>query len=307
MAQQQQQHQQQQHPQQQHHQQLQQQQQLLQYNNNLYNLNYNMEDPERRKRREREKYERQQGIQCDDRETSLFGEPRRLTPGEADPEITAALGEFIDARDHMNNSTVGIYRQAPSASNARLQAPPKGFAGVIGVNSSTTASNSSASVSASSSASSSASVPGQLPTSQQQQQQQQHYQQQQRAPTYLKQADNKPPYNGRGGYPGQPMKNDIPSSSGMAPPRGPPRSSSSSSSSSSSNNNNSSSATNNATASTTSASSPLGPPISTQMPNGREKSYLGPPAPALSNGGRFVPPAASGKRPNSGLQPPPPE
>lgn len=271
-----------------------------------------MEDPERRKRdarREREKYERQQGIQSDDRETSLFAEPRRLNPSEGDAEITAALGEFIDARDHMNNSTVGIYRQAPGASsNARLQAPPKGF-GNSSSSSSSSNISSSASIIASSSASSSSSsalVPGQLATSQQQQQQQQHYQQQQRAPTYLKQADNKPPYNGRGGYPGQPMKNDIQSSSGMAPPRGPPRSSSS---------NNSSSATNNATtaaaAAATSATtlSPLGPPMSTQMPNGREKSFLGPPAPALPNGGRFVPPAASSKRPgsSSGLQPPPPE
>lgn len=273
-----------------------------------------MEDPERRKRdarREREKYERQQGIQSDDRETSLFAEPRRLNPSEGDAEITAALGEFIDARDHMNNSTVGIYRQAPGASsNARLQALPKGFGNS---SSSSSISSSSASIIASSSASSSSSsalVPGQLATSQQQQQQQQHYQQQQRAPTYLKQADNKPPYNGRGGYPGQPMKNDIPSSSGMAPPRGPPRSSSSNNN----NNNNSSSATNNATtaaAAATSATtlSPLGPPMSTQMPNGREKSFLGPPAPALPNGGRFVPPAASSKRPgsNTGLQPPPPE
>lgn len=254
-----------------------------------------MEEYERRRRREREKIERQQGIQIDDRETSLFGEPRRLTEGDA--EITAALGEFIDARVYINQSTVGISRHAPGAGNPRLQAPlslpqaksmghsPSSIAGA--------ASAPPSSASASASASANSALPGQ-------QQQQPHYQQQQRPPTYLKQADNKPPYNGRGGYPGQPMKNDIPSSSGMAPPRGPPRSSSSSSNS----NSNSSSATNNASSGTQPTT--LGPPLSTQMPNGRgEKSFLGPPAPALVNGtgsGRFVPPPAASKRP-SGLPP----
>ncbi|KQS70019.1 AF4/FMR2 family member 4 isoform X2 [Drosophila erecta] len=245
-----------------------------------------MEEYERRKRREREKIERQQGIQIDDRETSLFGEPRRVTEGDA--EITAALGEFFEARVYINNQTVGISRSAPGAGNPRLQPnmPPQGKS--LGH------SPSSASASAAAgptSASATTALPGQ---------QQQHYQQQQRPPTYVKQADNKPPYNGRGGYPGQPMKNDIPSSSGMAPPRGPPRSSSS--------NSNSSSATNNASSGGVPASTPLGPPLSTQMPNGREKSFLGPPAPALHNGtgGRFVPPAAS-KRPGVGQQPPPPE
>lgn len=237
-----------------------------------------MEEYERRKRREREKIERQQGIQIDDRETSLFGEPRRLT--EADADITAALGEFGDARVYINQSTVGISRHTPGAGNPRLQAPLQPPPKSLGHSPSYTGSTGSASASANSA------VPSQ-------QQQQQHYQQQQRPSTYVKQADNKPPYNGRGGYPGQPMKNDIPSSSGMAPPRGPPRSSSGNSSS------NSSSATNNTSGVPT--STPLGPPLTTQMPNGREKSFLGPPAPSLHNGtgGRFLPPAAS-KRSSSG-------
>ncbi|KAH8323421.1 hypothetical protein KR067_008597 [Drosophila pandora] len=253
------------------------QEQLQQYNNNLYSQNYNMEEYERRKRREREKIERQQGIQIDDRETSLFGEPRRLT--EADADITAALGEFGDARVYINQSTVGISRHTPGAGNPRLQAPLQPPPKSLGHSPSYTGSTGSASASANSA------VPSQ--------QQQQHYQQQQRPSTYVKQADNKPPYNGRGGYPGQPMKNDIPSSSGMAPPRGPPRSSSGNSSS------NSSSATNNTSGVPT--STPLGPPLTTQMPNGREKSFLGPPAPSLHNGtgGRFLPPAAS-KRSSSG-------
>ncbi|XP_017047393.2 LOW QUALITY PROTEIN: AF4/FMR2 family member lilli [Drosophila ficusphila] len=266
-----------------------QQEQLQQYNNNLYSQNYNMEEYERRKRREREKIERQQGIQIDDRETSLFGEPRRLT--ENDAEITAALGEFGEARVYINQSTVGISRNAPAgAVNPRLQAPPL-----------LPPQGKSPSASASASAASSSAGSANLGLPNQQQQQQQHYQQQQRPSTYLKQTDNKPPYNGRGGYPGQPMKNDIPSSSGMAPPRGPPRSSANSSSS-----NSSSSATNNANSSQ--QPTLLGPPLSTQTPNGREKSFLGPPAPALHNGtgGRFVPPAAS-QRPGAGQQPPPPE
>ncbi|XP_044315762.1 AF4/FMR2 family member lilli isoform X2 [Drosophila rhopaloa] len=244
-----------------------------------------MEEYERRKRREREKIERQQGIQIDDRETSLFGEPRRLTEGDA--EITAALGEFIEARVYINQSTVGISRNAPGAGNPRLQAPLPLQAKSLGH------SPSSASSGSTSASSATSALPGQ--------QQQQHHQQQQRPPTYLKQADNKPPYNGRGGYPGQPMKNDIPSSSGMAPPRGPPRSNSSS-------NSNSSSATNNASSGGVPASTVLGPPLSTQMPNGREKSFIGPPPPTLHNGTdrRFVPPAVS-KRPGAGQQPPPPE
>ncbi|XP_017116659.1 AF4/FMR2 family member lilli isoform X1 [Drosophila elegans] len=273
----------------QHQQPQQQQEQLQQYNNNLYSQNYNMEEYERRKRREREKIERQQGIQIDDRETSLFGEPRRLTEGDAN--ITAALGEFGVAREYFNQMAVGISRIAPCS--PRLQAPlPPQQGKSLGH------SPSSASAGSTSASSATSGLPGQ---------QQQHYQQQQRPPTYLKQADNKPPYNGRGGYPGQPMKNDIPSSSGMAPPRGPPRSSSSSSNNN--NNINSSSATNNASSSGgIPASTPLGPPLSTQMPNGREKSFLGPPPPTLHNGtgGRFVPPAVS-KRPGAGQQPPPPE
>ncbi|XP_043949922.1 AF4/FMR2 family member lilli isoform X2 [Drosophila biarmipes] len=259
-----------------------------------------MEEYERRKRREREKIERQQGIQIDDRETSLFAEPRRLTEGDA--EITAALGEFVEARVYINNQTVGISRSAPGAGNPRLQAPlpPPG---TFNLGHSPSSASASASASSSAAGSNSASAGSALPGQQQQQQQQhQHYQQQQRPSTYLKQADNKPPYNGRGGYPGQPMKNDIPSSSGMAPPRGPPRSSSSNSAS------NSSSATNNNASGggVPASSAPLGPPLSTQMPNGREKSFLGPLPPALHNGtgGRFVPPAAS-KRPATGQAPPP--
>ncbi|XP_030377637.1 AF4/FMR2 family member 4 [Scaptodrosophila lebanonensis] len=221
-----------------------------------------MEEYERRRRREREKYERQQGIQIDDRETSLFSEPRRANPSEEDTGITAALGEFVTARDFINQNTVGISRQAPGSiiNNTGNSRMPK-----VG-----------------------STVPSAPLAPSQQQQQQHHYQP--RPPTFLKQADNKPPYNGRGGYPGQPMQNDIPSSSGMAPPRGPPRPGSS--------NNNTSSATNNLSAAKTTVTTPLGPPISTQIPNGRlltEKAFQGPTT--LHNGGRFVQPTTGKPQP----------
>lgn len=221
---------------------------------------------ERKQRREREKSERQQvQTSSSNREVALFSEPRRVNPSEDDDKISAKLGDYSKARDFINLYTVGIsnsgLRQMPA--NAVLpgivptSSPlPNAIAGVI-------------SSSGTSSTSSQRLLPP--PPSQSQQQSQQpphHYQQQQqlRQAPYVKQADNKPPYNGRGGYPGQPV-NRL--SSGMAPPKGPP-------------------------------SGTLLPPSTTNMPNGRQtssadKSYLGPPTvssiSSTTHNGRFSQPS----------------
>lgn len=39
---------------------------------------------------------------------------------------------------------------------------------------------------------------------------------------FLKPSDSKPPYNGRGGYPGQSVKHEVHTSSGIGPAKGPP-------------------------------------------------------------------------------------
>lgn len=221
---------------------------------------------ERKVRREREKSERQQvqTSSSSNREVALFPEPRRVNPSEDDDDIAAKLGDYSKVKDFINLYTVGIsnsgHRQMPA--NAVLPGimPTNPAASLLGT--------SSASNILPSSLSSQRLLPPPPPQSQSQSQQpphhyQQHQQQMRQAP-YVKQADNKPPYNGRGGYPGQPVNR---SSSGMAPPKGPPGGGSSSSGS-------------------------LLPPSSTHMPNGRqtsssssanEKSYLGPPAAAASS------------------------
>lgn len=236
---------------------------------------------ERKQRREREKSERQQvQTSSSNREVALFSEPRRVNPSEDDDKISAKLGDYSKARDFINLYTVGIsnsgHRHMPNAVLPGIvptSSPlPNVSAGV--------ATSASSTGSSSSSSSSQRLLPPPPPQTQQQSQQPpHHYQQQQqqlRQTPYVKQADNKPPYNGRGGYPGQPV-NRL--SSGMAPPKGPP-------------------------------SGSLLPPATTHMPNGRqtsssassvEKSYLGPPTASSSSSsathnGRFSQPSIPKQR-----------
>ncbi|XP_053959437.1 AF4/FMR2 family member lilli isoform X2 [Anastrepha ludens] len=219
------------------------------------NLKPRMEDFERRQQREREKHKRQQ-VQSVGREYALFPEPRRVNPSEVDDDISAKLGDHSKAIEFMNTDAVGVQ---PSSNNALLsshiQTSASSLAGGNGVNSASMPANAS-----SSSQRLLAGPPGSQPP-QQSSQQTHHYQQQLRQLPYLKQADNKPPYNGRGGYPGQPVKNDFRSSSGMAPPKGPPPTSTITTAVGSGNNNCSSSSSG--------ATTSLPPP----PPNG----YLGPP------------------------------
>ncbi|XP_067620130.1 AF4/FMR2 family member lilli isoform X2 [Eurosta solidaginis] len=173
-----------------------------------------MEDLERRQQREREKHKRQQ-VQYVGREFALFPEPRRVNPSEVDDDITAKLGDHSKAIEFMTTDAVGVQ---PSSNNALLTSHIPTSA-----SSSSSASGNPTSIPASSSSSSQRLMS--CPTSSQASQPQQstpqlrHYQQQL---PYRKQTDNKPPYSGRGGYPGQPVKNDLRSSGGMAPPKGPP-------------------------------------------------------------------------------------
>lgn len=224
---------------------------------------------ERKQRREREKSERQQvQTSTSNREVALFSEPRRVNPSEDDDKISAKLGDYSKARDFISLYTVGLsysgHRQMPA--NAVLP-------GIVPTSSPLP--NVSACIATSSSSQRLLPPP---PPQQQSQQPPHHYQQQQqqlRQAPYVKQADNKPPYNGRGGYPGQPV-NRL--SSGMAPPKGPP-------------------------------SSSLMPPATSHMPNGRqtssassiEKSYLGPPTATSSSSsanhnGRFSQPSIPKQR-----------
>lgn len=216
-----------------------------------------MEDYERHMRREREQRERQLVQTVDHEPRPLFEEPRRLNPSEVDDTITNTLGDYAQARD-----LIGLYSNNISGNRPGIVLP-----GIVPTTSPLSSNSATSSGSGSYSTFSSSS------SSQQQQSQRQppphHYAQPPRQPSYIKQADNKPPYNGRGGYPGQPVKNDIRSSSGMAPPKGPPP-----------------------------GAGMLKPPSTTQMPNGRssssassaEKSYLGPPVPSSSQNGGFSQP-----------------
>lgn len=234
---------------------------------------------ERKQRREREKSERQQvQTSSSNREVALFPEPRRVNPSEDDDKISAKLGDYSKARDFINLYTVGI------SNSAHRQNPNAVLPGIVPTSSplphvSGNVATSSSSAGFPSSSSSQRLLPPPPPQAQQQSQQPpHHYQQQQqqlRQAPYVKQADNKPPYNGRGGYPGQPV-NRL--SSGMAPPKGPP-------------------------------SGSLLPPATTHMPNGRqssssasslEKSYLGPPtassSSAATHNGRFSQPSIPKQR-----------
>ncbi|XP_037813448.1 AF4/FMR2 family member lilli isoform X2 [Lucilia sericata] len=236
---------------------------------------------ERKQRREREKSERQQvQTSSSNREVALFSEPRRVNPSEDDDKISAKLGDYSKARDFINLYTVGISNSGHRHMPANAVLP-----GIVPTSSPLPNVSSGVATSASSTGSSSSSSSQRLlppPPPQTQQQSQQpphHYQQQQqqlRQTPYVKQADNKPPYNGRGGYPGQPV-NRL--SSGMAPPKGPP-------------------------------SGSLLPPATTHMPNGRqssssassvEKSYLGPPtassnSSSATHNGRFSQPSIPKQR-----------
>uniref|UniRef100_A0A1I8MX19 AF4/FMR2 family member lilli n=1 Tax=Musca domestica TaxID=7370 RepID=A0A1I8MX19_MUSDO len=223
---------------------------------------------ERKVRREREKSERQQvqASSSSNREVALFSEPRRVNPSEDDDDIAAKLGDYSKVKDFINLYTVGI------SNSGHRQMPPNAV--LPGIVPTSPASSSLISPMSSSSSSSSRLQPPPPPQSQQpppSHHYQQHQQQLRQAP-YVKQADNKPPYNGRGGYPGQSV-NRL--SSGMAPPKGPPGS--------------------------------LLPPSSTHMPNGRqtsssssasEKSYLGPPSASSSttHNGRFSQPSIPKQR-----------
>ncbi|XP_017474486.1 PREDICTED: AF4/FMR2 family member 4 isoform X5 [Rhagoletis zephyria] len=180
-----------------------------------------MEDLERRQQREREKHKRQQ-VQSVGREYALFPEPRRVNPSEVDDDITAKLGDHSKAIEFMNTDAVGVQ---PSSNNALLTSHIQTSAsssstGGSGVNSAPMLVNSSSSSQRPLTCPSGSQQPQQ--SSQQTHHYQQQAQQQLRQTPYLKPADNKPPYNGRGGFPGQPVKNDLRSSSGMAPPKGPP-------------------------------------------------------------------------------------
>ncbi|XP_065358453.1 AF4/FMR2 family member lilli isoform X2 [Calliphora vicina] len=235
---------------------------------------------ERKQRREREKSERQQvQTSSSNREVALFSEPRRVNPSEDDDKISAKLGDYSKARDFINLYTVGI------SNSGHRHMPNAVLPGIVPTSSPLPNVTAGVATSASSTGSSSSSTSQRLlppPPPQTQPQSQQpphHYQQQQqqlRQTPYVKQADNKPPYNGRGGYPGQPV-NRL--SSGMAPPKGPP-------------------------------SGSLLPPATTHMPNGRqasssassvEKSYLGPPTASSSSSsathnGRFSQPSIPKQR-----------
>lgn len=245
-------------------------------------------DYERKQRREREKSERQQiqATSSANREEALFSEPRRVNPSEDDDDIAAKLGDYSKAKDYISLYTVGIsnsgLRQMPQAVLPGIvptSASVLGSSGVVANNSNPSSLSSSQRLlppppvqSASSSSTSQSQAPPHHF--------QQHQQQQLRQAPYVKQADNKPAYNGRGGYPGQPVNR---STSGMAPPKGPPLGS-------------------------------LLPPTTTHMPNGRqsasaaslssEKSYLGPPPASLSSStathnGRFSQPSIPKPRQSS--------
>lgn len=172
-----------------------------------------MDDLERRQQREREKHKRQQ-VQSVGREYALFPEPRRVNPSEVDDDITAKLGDHSKAIEFMTTEGVGVQ---PSSNNALLASHIQTSA------SSSAGGNNIGGVSMSTNllSSSHRSLAGSQ-TLQQTTQQTHHYQQPLRQQSYLKQPDNKPPYNGRGSYSVQSVKNDLRSSSGMAPPKGPP-------------------------------------------------------------------------------------
>lgn len=131
---------------------------------------------------------------------NIFNLIFQVDPSEGDQMITSKLGDFSTAKALIENrdNIIGI------SGCRRPLPPPPSMLGLAPPHHQ--------------------SIPGnRLPLSQQSLPPPHHYQQQQiPRPTYMKQADNKPAYNGRGGYPGQPIKNDIRSSSGMAPPKGPP-------------------------------------------------------------------------------------
>ncbi|XP_014095518.2 AF4/FMR2 family member lilli isoform X2 [Bactrocera oleae] len=175
-----------------------------------------MEDLERRQQREREKHKRQQ-VQSVGREYALFPEPRRVNPSEVDDDITAKLGDHSKAIEFMTTEGVGVQ---PSSNNALLashiQTSASSSAGGNNIG------NVSMSTNLLSSSHRSLAGPAVSQTLQQTTQQTHHYQQPLRQQPYLKQPDNKPPYNGRGSYSVQSVKNDLRPSSGMAPPKGPP-------------------------------------------------------------------------------------
>lgn len=175
-----------------------------------------MEDFERRQQREREKHKRQQ-VQSVGREHALFPEPRRVNPSEVDDDITAKLGDHSKAIEFMTTEGVGVQ---PSSNNALLASHIQTSA------SSSAGGNNIGNVSMSTNllppSHRSLAGPAGSQTLQQTTQQTHHYQQPLRQQSYLKQSDNKPPYNGRGSYSNQPVKNDLRPSSGMAPPKGPP-------------------------------------------------------------------------------------
>lgn len=95
--------------------------------------------------------------------------------------------------------------------------------------------------------------------------------------SYTKHTDNKPAYNGRGGYPGQPVsKNDIHSKSGVAPAKLPPPPVP-----------HIQSPTPLAATGATAGPGTMLPPSTTMMPNGRPNdNFLAPPL----NGARFSQP-----------------
>ncbi|KAL9877222.1 AF4/FMR2 family member lilli isoform X2 [Glossina fuscipes] len=230
-------------------------------------------DYERKQRREREKSERQQGQAATNREIALFSEPRRVNPSEADDDIAAKLGDYSKVKEIINlHMSMSSNRQIPSNAVITGIVPPSASiigGGGIGL-SPVPASPAAVTLTQR--------LPPPPPPKLQHSQLQppHHYQQQQQlrqsATTYVKQADNKPPYNGRGGYPGQPVNR---SSTGMAPPKGPP------------------------------TAALLASLPTTHMPNGRqsssssltEKSYVGPPSISSSisssttHNGRFPQPS----------------
>uniref|UniRef100_A0A034VY60 AF4/FMR2 family member lilli n=2 Tax=Bactrocera dorsalis TaxID=27457 RepID=A0A034VY60_BACDO len=171
-----------------------------------------MEDFERRQQREREKHKRQQ-VQSVGREYALFPEPRRVNPSEVDDDITAKLGDHSKAIEFMTTEGVGVQ---PSSNNALLVSHLQSSA------SSSAGGNNIGNVSMSTNLLSSHRSLAGSQALQQTTQQTHHYQQPLRQQPYLKQPDNKLPYNGRGSYSAQSAKNDLRPSSGMAPPKGPP-------------------------------------------------------------------------------------
>ncbi|KAK1131112.1 hypothetical protein K0M31_017408 [Melipona bicolor] len=145
----------------------------------------------------------------------LLDEPKRLIGIEGVPPSPAPPPAVCLRLS--SNSVGSNSRSSPSSQEFKKPGGPR----IDGSGSSSSALSSSSS-SASSSASSTSSS-----SSHQQQQQQTQQQQQQPRGGFVKPADGKPPYGGRGSYPGQPLKlhgasgNDH-RSHGLLPPKGPP-------------------------------------------------------------------------------------